>query len=62
MITRKHNMRCRKENRSALAIGDVLIIKGEEQNRNFWRLGIVIAKIRLMRSKMSKADLQSSRT
>ena len=34
-------MRCRKENRPALAIGDVVIIKSEERNRNLWRLGIV---------------------
>ena len=28
------NMRCRKENRPALAIGDLVIIEGEERNRN----------------------------
>ena len=33
-------MRCTKKNRPALAIGDIVIIKGEEQNRNLWRLGI----------------------
>ena len=37
-----HNMRCRKENRLALAIGDIVMIKGEERNRNLWRFGIVI--------------------
>ena len=40
-LRERHNMGCRKENRPALAIGDVVIIKGEEQNRNLWRLGIV---------------------
>ena len=34
-------MRCRSENRPALATGDVVIIKGEERNKNLWRLGIV---------------------
>ena len=34
-------MRCRKENQPALAIGDVVVIKGEERNRNLWRLGII---------------------
>ena len=33
-LQEKHNMRCRKENRPALANGNVAIIKGEEQNRN----------------------------
>ena len=32
-------MRRRKKNRPALAIGDVVIIKSEEQNRILWRLG-----------------------
>ena len=32
-------MRCRKENRPVLAIGDVVIIKSEERNRILWRLG-----------------------
>ena len=40
-LQERHNMRCRKENQPALTIGDVVIIKGEEQNRNFWRLRIV---------------------
>ena len=35
-------MKCRKEIRPALAIGDVVVIKGEEQNRNLLRLGIAI--------------------
>ena len=35
-------MRCRKENQLTLAIGDVVIIKGEERNRNFWRFRIAI--------------------
>ena len=39
-LQERHNMRCRKENRPALAIGDVVIIKGEERNRNLCRLGI----------------------
>ena len=34
-------MRYRKENRPTSAAGDVVIIKGEEQNRNLWRLGLV---------------------
>ena len=41
-LQEKHNMRCRKENRPALANGNVVIIKGEERNRNWWRLGIFI--------------------
>ena len=32
----------RKKSRPSLAIRDVVIIKGKEQNRNLWRLGIVI--------------------
>ena len=32
-LREKHNMRFRKENRPTLAIGDVVMIKGEEQNR-----------------------------
>ena len=40
-LRERHNMRYRKENRPALAIGDVVIIKGEERNRTLWRLGIV---------------------
>ena len=40
-LRERHNMRCRTENRPVLAIGDVVIIKGEERNRNLWRLGIV---------------------
>ena len=41
-LRKRHNMRCKKENRPALAIGDVVIIKGEERNGNIWRLEIVI--------------------
>ena len=33
-LQEKYNMRCRKENRPALANGDVVTIKGEERNRN----------------------------
>ena len=60
-------MRCRKENWPALAIGDVLIIRGEERNKNLWRLGIVTglfkgkdrivpaAKIRCGKSELERA-------
>ena len=60
-------MRCRKENRPGLAIGDVVIIKGEERNRNFWRLGtatelfkgkdriVHAAKIRCGKSELERA-------
>ena len=41
-LRERDNVRCRKENRPALAIGDVVIIKDVERNRNLWRLGIVI--------------------
>ena len=34
-------MRCSNENLPALAIGDVVIIKGEERDRNLWSLGII---------------------
>ena len=66
-LRERHNMRCRKENRPALAIGDVVIIKGEERNRNLWRLGIVTklfegkdrivraAKIRCWKSELERA-------
>ena len=33
-LRERYNMRCRKENRPALAIGDLVIIEGEERNRN----------------------------
>ena len=39
-------MRYMKENRPTSAIGDVVIIKGEEQNRNLWRLGLVTELIK----------------
>ena len=60
-------MRYRKENRPTSAIGDVVIIKGEEQNRNLWRLGLVTelfkgkdrilraAKIRYGKSELERA-------
>ena len=60
-------MRCRSENRPALATGDVVIIKGEERNKNLWRLGIVTelfkgkdrifhaAKIRCGKSELERA-------
>ena len=60
-------MRCRKENQPALAIGDVAVIKGEERNRNLWRLGIInelfkgkdrivrAAKIRCGKSELERA-------
>ena len=57
----------RKKSRPSLAIRDVVIIKGKEQNRNLWRLGIVIelfnrkngtvraAKIRCGKSELERA-------
>ena len=60
-------MRYRKENRPTSAAGDVVIIKGEEQNRNLWRLGLVTeffkrkdrilraAKIRYGKSELERA-------
>ena len=60
-------MRYMKENRPTSAIGDVVIIKGEEQNRNLWRLGLVTelikgkdrilraAKIRYGKSELERA-------
>ena len=57
----------RKKSRPYLAIRDVVIIKGKEQNRNLWRLGIVIelfkrknvtvraAKIRCGKSELERA-------
>ena len=66
-LRERHNMRCRKENRPALAIGNVVIIKGEQRNRNLWRLGIVTelckgkdrivraAKIRCGKSELERA-------
>ena len=56
-----------KKSRPSLAIRDVVIIKGKEQNRNLWRLGIVIelfkrkngtvraAKIRCGKSELERA-------
>ena len=41
-LRERHYTCCRKKNRPALAIGYVVIIKGEEWNRNLWRSGIVI--------------------
>ena len=60
-------MRCRKENRPALAIGDDVILKEKEKNRDLWRLEMVIelfkekdgtvhaAKIRCGKSKLKWA-------
>ena len=57
----------RKKSRPYLAIRDVVIIKGKEQNRNLWRLGIVFelfkrkngtvraAKIRCGKSELERA-------
>ena len=57
----------RKKSRPSLAIRDVVIIKRKEQNRNLWRLGIVIelfkrkngtvraAKIRCGKSELERA-------
>ena len=45
-LRERHNIRCRKENRPALAIGDAVIIKGEERNKNLWRWGIVIGLLK----------------
>ena len=36
-LRERHSMRCRKESRPLLAIGDVVIIKSKERNRNLWR-------------------------
>ena len=54
-------MRCRKENRPALAIGDVVIIKGEERNRNLCRLGIFTnsSKERIESCALLKSDAKN---
>ena len=66
-ILKTRNMGFRKESRPALAIREVVIIKGKERNRNSRRLGIVVelfkgkngnvhaAKIRCGKSELERA-------
>jgi hypothetical protein len=40
-LRERHNMKCKVEARLPLIAGDVVIIKGEEKNRNLWKIGVV---------------------
>ena len=37
-LREKHNMRCRKENRPALVIGDAVIMKGKGEKQEFMEM------------------------
>ena len=64
-LRQRHNMRFKKENRPALAIGDLVIIKGAEWNRDLWRLEVVIKLfkkkggiVRATKIRCGKSELQ----
>ena len=40
-LRERHNMKVKRGNHPPLAVGDVVIIKGDERNRRFWRIGII---------------------
>ena len=50
-----HLQKCRKEGKSSIELGDVVILKSDLSNRAFWRLGIVE---RLLLGVMRRLELQ----
>ena len=61
-LRERHNMRSKKENHPPLSTGDVVIIKGEERNRNLWRLGVIYDLIKGRDGIVRAAKIRCSKT